>query len=131
MDPPAGGGFAGVLRDSVNSVVGSVGLNVPLRAVERLTGAVERAATLLERVERATRHLDRLDAGFVDRLNESLEVLADIRNDTAAMRDRVDEVEADVRALGALLTERVDRVPLMRPSRRQRKTAQVIAESRK
>lgn len=129
MDPPAGG-FAGVLRDSVNSVVGSVGLNVPLRAVERLTGAVERAATLLERVERATRHLDRLDAGFVDRLNESLEVLADIRNDTAAMRDRVDDVEADVRALEALLTERVDRVPLMRPSRRQRKTAHVIAENR-
>ena len=128
-DPPAVGGFAGVLRDSVNSVVGSVGLNVPLRAVERLTGAVERAATLLERVERATRHLDRLDAGFVDRLNESLDVLADIRHDTTAMRERVDDVEADVRALQTLLTERLDRVPLMRPSRRERKTAQAVAEN--
>lgn len=119
-----------MLRDSVNSMMGTVGgLNVPLRAIERLTGAVERAAALLERVERATRHLDELDAGFVDRLYESFDVLADMRKDTRAMRTRVDELESEVRELQALLTERLDRVPLMRPSRRVRKAERVAAEN--
>ena len=128
MDGPLGGAFGGVLRDSVNSVMGSVGLNVPLRAIERLTGAVERAATLLERVERATRHLDELDEGFVDRLNDSFEVLAALRKDTRAMRSRVDAIESEMRELQSLLTERMDRVPLLRPSRRARKTAQTTRD---
>ena len=127
-DNPLTGAFGGVLRGSVNSVMGSVGLNVPLRAIERLTGAVERAAALLERVERATRHLDEMDAGFIDRLNDSFRVLADMRKDTRAMRARVDELEGEMRALQTLLTERLDRVPLMRPGRRQRK-ANVAAEN--
>ena len=101
--------------------MGSVGLNVPLRAIERLTSAVERAAALLERVERATRHLDKMDAGFMDRLNDSFRVLADMRKDTRAMRTRVDELEREIRELHTLLTDRLDRVPLMRPSRRERK----------
>jgi hypothetical protein len=122
-ETPLMGGFGGVLRDSVNSVMGTVGLNVPLRAIERLTGAVERAASLLERVERATHHLDEIDAGFIDRLNDSFEVLADMRRDTRAMRSRIDELETEVRELQALLTERLDRVPLMRPNRRQRRAA--------
>lgn len=127
---PLAGAFGGVLRGSVNSVMGSVGLNVPLRAIERLTGAVERAAALLERVERATRHLDDVDAGFIDRLNESFEVLADMGEDTRAMRARVDELESEMRDLRTLLTERLDRVPLIRPPRRQRKAAKVVAEHR-
>lgn len=118
---PLAGAFGGVLRGSVNSVMGSVGLNVPLRAIERLTGAVERAAALLERVERATRHLDELDAGFVDQLYDTFEVLAGVRDDTAAMRARVDELEGEMRELQSLLTERLDRVPLMRPRRRRRR----------
>ena len=128
-DTPLFGAFGGVLRDSVNSVMGTAGLNVPLRAIERLTGAVERATTLLERVERATRQLDDVDDGFVDRLNDSLQVLADIRKDTRAMRGRVDQLETEVRELQTLLTERLDRVPLMRPSRRARRAAQATAES--
>ncbi|MBV8527235.1 MAG: hypothetical protein JOZ75_02865 [Candidatus Dormibacteraeota bacterium] len=94
---------------------------MPLRAIERLTGAVERAAVLLERVERATRHLDKLDSRFVDRLNGSFSVLADLRSDTKAIRARLDEIETDMRDLESLLTERLDRMPLMRPSRRERK----------
>lgn len=113
-----------MLRDSMSSVMGNVGLNVPLRAVERLTTAVERAAALLERLERATRQLDRLDAEFVDRLNQSMRVLSDMRTDTRAMRRRVDTLEEEVRGMQALLTERLDRVPLLRPSRKQRKAAQ-------
>ena len=109
--------------------MGSVGLNVPLRAIERLTGAVERAATLLERVERATRHLDELDAGFFDRLNDSFQVLADMRKDTRAMRGRVEQLESEVRELQALLVERLDRVPLMRPSRRERKSAHAATDN--
>ena len=120
---PLAGAFGGVLRGSVNSVMGSVGLNVPLRAIERLTGAVERAATLLERVERATRHLDEIDGAFIDRLSDSFQVLADMRKDTSAMRARVDELESEMRDLQTLLTERLDRVPLMRPSRRERMAA--------
>ena len=126
---PLAGAFGGMLRGSVNSVMGSVGLNVPLRAIERLTGAVERAASLLERVERATRHLDEIDAGFIDRLNDSFQVLADMRTDTRAMRARVDDLESEMRDLQSLLTERLDRVPLMRPSRRERKTARTVGES--
>jgi hypothetical protein len=113
-----------MLRGSVGSVMGNVGLNVPLRAIERLTGAVERAAAVLERVERATRHLDRLDADFVDRLNQGLRVLTDVRQDTRAMRRRVEALEEEVHAMQELLTERLDRVPLLRPSRRQRKAAE-------
>lgn len=112
------GRIGGALRGSMNSVMGTVGLNVPLRAIERLTGAVEHAATVLERVERATRHLD---ARFFDRVNDSFAVLADLRKDTRAIRARVDEVEADMRELQLVLTERLDRVPLIRPSRRARK----------
>ena len=126
---PLAGAFGGVLRGSVNSVMGSVGLNVPLRAIERLTGAVERAASLLERVERATRHLDEIDPGFIDRLNDSFQVLADMRKDTRAMRTRVDQLESEMRELQTLLTERLDRVPLMRPSRRERKAARTVAEN--
>ena len=146
------GGLSSVLRGSMSSVMGTVGLNVPLRAVERLTGAVERAAVMLERleeadgatrvldllkradritqsVEKVTRHLDRVDADFVERLNEALDVLAELRQDTRAMRKRLDSLEVEV-------TERLDRVPLVRPSRRERRsrkaaqTAEAVAEDR-
>ena len=129
VENPLSGAFGGVLRGSVNSVMGSVGLNVPLRAIERLTGAVERAASLLERVERATRHLDEIDSGFIDRLNDSFQVLADMRKDTRAMRARVDDLESEMRDLQTLLTERLDRVPLMRPNRRERTAARAVAEN--
>ena len=127
--------------------MGTVGLNVPLRAVERLTGAVERAALMLERlddaggttrvldllkradrishsVERATRHLDRLDADFVKRVNAALEVLVEMREDTRAMRKRLDSLEAEVHGVQTVVTERLDRVPLLRPSRRERRSRQ-------
>lgn len=124
---PLAGAFGGVLRGSVNSVMGSVGLNVPLRAIERLTGAVERAASLLERVERTTRHIDEIE--FIDRLYDSFQVLADLRKDTRAMRARVDELESEMRDLQTLLTERLDRVPLMRPNSRERKAARATVEN--
>ena len=131
----------------MNSVMGTVGLNVPLRAVERLTGAVERAATMLERlddaggatrvldllkradrishsVERATRHLDRLDEDFVKRLNDALAVLVEMRQDTRAMRKRLDSLEEEVHSVQTVLTDRLDRVPLLRPSRRERRSRQ-------
>ncbi len=80
-----------MLRGSVNSVVGAAsGLNVPIRAVERLTSAVEHAAAILERVERATAHLD---ADFIDRLNDALELLGDMQADTHAIRQRLDALE--------------------------------------
>lgn len=117
-----------MLRDSMSSVMGNVGLNVPLRAIERLTSAVERAASLLERLERATRHLDRVDADFVDRLNQSMRVLSDMRSDTRALRRRVDTLEEEVRSMQVLLTERLDRMPLLRPSRKHRKAAQAAED---
>lgn len=117
-----------MLRDSMSSVMGNVGLNVPLRAIERLTSAVERAASLLERLERATRHLDRVDADFVDRLNQSMRVLSDMRSDTRALRRRVDTLEEEVRSMQVLLTERLDGMPLLRPSRKHRKAAQAAED---
>lgn len=105
----------------MNSMMGTVGLNVPLRAIERLTSAIERAAALLERMERATRHIDRLDPRFFERVDRSFKVLAEMQQDTRAMRRRVDELEKEVRATHTLLNDRFDRLPLLRPSRRERK----------
>jgi len=147
-EPETSGRLGGVLRGSMNSVMGTVGLNVPLRAIERLTGAVERAAAMLERfdddegvarlldlikradrisrsVERGTKHLDRIDAAFLDRVNEALEVLVQMRQDTKVMRQRMESLETEVRALQTVLTERLDRVPLLRPSRRERRSKTV------
>lgn len=112
-----------MLRGSMNSMMGTVGLNVPLRAIERLTSAIEHSAALLERMERATRPLDRMDPRFVDRLDHSFKVLADMQQDTRAMRRRLDELDKEVRAMHRLLNDRFDRVPLLRPSRRVRKAA--------
>lgn len=117
-----------MLRGSMTGMMGTVGLNVPLRAIERLTSAIERSAALLERMERATRHIDRLDPRFVDRLDRSLTVLADMQQDTRAMRRRVDELEKEVRAMHKLLNDRFDRLPLLRPSRRERKAAATNGE---
>ena len=109
----------------MNSVMGTVGgLNVPLRAIERLTGAIERSAALLERLERATRHLDKVDARFIDRLDDSFDVLAQMRQDTKLLRQHVDALEKEVRGLHTLLNERFDRVPLLRAGKRTRKAAQ-------
>ena len=93
-----------MLRGSMSSVMGTVGLNLPLRAVERLTSAVERAAAMLERFDDAggtTRALDLLKRG-----DETLDVLAKMHQDTRAMRKRLDSLEAEVRGLKAVLTDR-------------------------
>jgi hypothetical protein len=116
----AGGGFGGMLRGSVNSVVGAAGLNLPLRAVERLTSAVEHAAITLERLERATAHLDQIDGDFLDRIHEALNSLADMSDDTRAIRERMDGIEAEVRDMRELVTNRFNRVPLLRPRRSER-----------
>jgi len=147
-DASGGGRFGDVLRGSMSSLAGTVGgLNLPLRTVERLTKAVERAAVMLERiedaggstrvitllkradrisksVEQATKHLDKLDPNFVKRLDTALAMLVEMRQDTAAMRARLDSLEVEVRGVQTVLTDRLDRVPLMRPSRRERKAAQ-------
>lgn len=120
-------GLSGVLRGSMNSVMGTVGLNIPLRAIERLTSAIEHSAALLERLERATRHLDRVDPRFFDRVDKSFTVLADMQQDTRAMRQRVDEMEKELRAMHRLVNDRFDRVPLLRPSRRERRATGVEA----
>jgi len=149
----SGSRFGGVLRGSMSSVMGTVGgLNVPLRTVERLTTALERAAVMLERiedaggstrvitllkradrisksVEQATKHLDRLDPDFVKRLNTALDMLIEMRRDTAAMRKRLDSLEQEVHGVQTVLTDRLDRVPLLRPSRRARRAAQTTGEA--
>ena len=112
-------GFGGMLRGSVNSVVGAAGLNIPLRAVERLTTAVENASRTLERLERATVHLDRVDADFLDRVSETLDLLADMSEDTGAIRERLDALEDEVHELRTTVTQRLDRVPLLRPRKQQ------------
>jgi hypothetical protein len=119
----AGGGFGGMLRGSVNSMVGAAGLNLPLRAVERLTSAVEHAAITLERLERATAHLDRIDGDFLDRIHEAVDALTDMSDDTRAIRERMDGIEAEIREMRELVTNRLDRVPLLRPRRRDRAQA--------
>jgi hypothetical protein len=119
-EPATAGGWGGVLRGSVNSVVGAAGLNLPLRAVERLTRAIEQATTVLERMERATQQLDRLDADFIDQVSETLDVLMDMREDTRAMSERMVSLEDELRNLRSLLTQRLDRVPLLRPRRKDR-----------
>jgi hypothetical protein len=133
-----------VLRGSMNSVMGTVGLNVPLRAVERLTGAVEHAASMLERleeggvatrvldllkradritrsVERASRHLDDVEDGFVKRLSDALDMVVLMRQDTEAIRARLDTLELEVREVRSTVTQRLDRSPLFRPSRKERR----------
>jgi len=123
------------------------GLNLPLRSVERLTGALERASAMLERiedaggstrivtilkrvdritksVEQSTKQLDKLDADFVKRLNKALTVLVEMRDDTRAMRARLESLEGEVHSLQTAVT----RVPLLRPSRRSRRAAQAAEE---
>src|ERR1700730_3622316 len=112
--------FRRMLRGSVNSVVGAAGLNLPLRAVERLTSAVEHAAITLERLERATAHLDRIDRDFLDRIHEALDALTDMSEDTRAIRERMDGIEAEIREMRELVTNRLNRVPLLRPRRSER-----------
>ena len=116
--PAPSGGFGSVLRGSVNSVVGAAGLNLPLRAVERLTSAIENASQVLERLERATTRLDELDDDFLDRAYETFDMLAAIRDDTHAINDRIVAVEEEVRELRSLITARFDQVPLLRQRRR-------------
>ena len=107
-----------MLRGSVNSVVGTVGLNLPLRAVERLTGAVEHAAAILERLERASKHIEDLDEDFFERIEETLETLLVMRDDTAGIHARMESLEREVVLLRKALSERLDRLPWIR-SRRQ------------
>ena len=127
--------------------MGTVGLNLPLRAVERLTGAVERAADMLARldeggattraldllkrgdrvmrsVERATRHLDRLDRDFVDKVDRALGVVVDMRDDTEAIRLRLDAIDAELRAMQKGVSDRLERVPLLGSGRKKRRRAQ-------
>lgn len=120
-----------MLRGSVNSMVGAAGLNLPLRAVERLTTSIEHATSILERLERATVHLDDVDADFVARVSESLDVLARMSEDTRAIRKRMDSLEAEVKAMRALVEERLDRLPLFRPRRRSRESEPEAAPPRR
>lgn len=115
---PSGGGLGSVLRGSVNSMVGAAGLNLPLRAVERLTSAIENASAILVRLERATTRLDEVDEDFLERAYQTLDVLAAMREDTHAMRLRLEAVECEVRELRGLIGERFDQVPLLRRRRR-------------
>ena len=115
-----GGGFGGMLRGSVNSVVGATRLNVLVRAVERLTRAIEHATVMLERLERATKQLDRLDDGFFERVNKTMGVLDRMGTDTRAIRKRMDSMEVEMHDLRVIVTQRLDRVPLLRPRRRDR-----------
>lgn len=117
-------GLGSRLRGSVNSMVGAAGLNLPLRAVERLTGAIEQATSMLERLERATARLDDLDADFVERLSDSLDVLTRMHEDTRAIRKRMDAIEAEVHGMRTLVEERFDRVPLLRSRRRAKESQQ-------
>lgn len=114
---PSGGGFGSVLRGSMTSVVGAAGLNLPLRAVERLTSAIENASAVLERLERATTRLDDVDDDFLDRVYETLDLLAAMRDDTKAINKRMAVVEKEVRELRVLITQRFDQVPLLRRRR--------------
>jgi len=119
--PDNGGGFGGILRGSVNSVVGATRLNVLVRAVERLTRAIEHATVMLERLERATKHLDRVDDRFIERVNATLGVLNRMGTDTRAIRKRMDSMEIEMHELRMIVTQRLDRVPLLRPRRRDRR----------
>lgn len=116
-EPPAGGGLGSVLRGSVNSMVGAAGLNLPLRAVERLTSSIENASAILERLERATTRLDEIDDDFLDRAYETLDILAAMREDTHAISERLVALETEVRELRTLITQRFDQVPLLRRRR--------------
>jgi 2-polyprenyl-6-methoxyphenol hydroxylase-like FAD-dependent oxidoreductase len=102
-----GGGFGSVLRGSVNSVVGAAGLNLPLRAVERLTTAIENVSAVLQR----------LDDDFLDRAYETFDILAAMRDDTQAINQRMVMMEEEVRELRNLITQRFDQVPLLRRRR--------------
>jgi hypothetical protein len=103
-EPVSGGGLGSMLRGSVNSMVGAAsGLNLPLRAVERLTDAMERAASTLERLERASARLDELDEGFLERLDTTLDSLAAMARDVHATRVRVDAIHRELREVQQLL----------------------------
>jgi hypothetical protein len=116
-DPAQGGGFGSVLRGSVNSMVGAAGLNLPLRAVERLTTAVEHAAAILERLERATTRLDDLDDDFLERAYETLDLLGEMHEETQAIGERMERIEMELREVRTLLTDSFNRVPLLRDRR--------------
>ena len=116
-DIAGGGGLGGLLRGSATSLAGAAGLNLPLRAVERLTTAIENTTATLERLARTTEILDDLDADIVDRFVDTFDVLSAMQADTAAMRERMESMEGEIRELRVLITERFDRVPLLREKR--------------
>ena len=116
-DEAGGGGLGGLLRGSATSLAGAAGLNLPLRAVERLTTAIETTSATLERLARTTEILDELDADIVDRFVDTFDVLSAMREDTAAMRERMESMESEIRELRELITARFDQVPLLREKR--------------
>ena len=116
-DPATGGGFGSLLRGSVTSVAGAAGFNLPLRAVERLTAAIESTTATLDRLARTTQILDELDADIVDRFVDTFDVLSAMGEDTAAMRERMESMESEIRELRVLITQRFDQVPLLRGKR--------------
>ena len=114
----AAGGFGSMLRGSVNSMVGAAGINLPLRALERLTTAIEHASAILERLERASSRLDDIDDDFLERAYDTLDVIAAVQKDVHAMSARLNSVEKEVRQVRSLLNERFDQVPLLRARRK-------------
>ena len=116
-DEAGGGGLSGLLRGRVTSVAGVAGLNLPLRAVERLTAAIENTTATLDRLARTTEILDDLDADIIDRFVDTFDVLAAMRDDTAAINARMESMEGEIRELRMLITSRFDQVPLLREKR--------------
>ena len=102
QEPEPAANWTSMLRGSVNTVVGAAGgLQLPLRAVERLTAAVENAAAALERIQRAAERLDSLDEDFLERITETLDILAAMHDNIAAMTERLERVEDDVAGIRA------------------------------
>ena len=117
-DEASQSGLGSRLRGSVNSMVGAAGLNLPLRAVERLTTAIENASSILERLERASMRLDDVEDDFLERAYDTLDVIVTLQKDVHAMAARLNTVEREVREVRTLLTERFDQVPLLRARKR-------------
>ncbi len=96
-----GRGLSGLLRGSVNSMVGATGIDLPTRVLEQITTAVDRVSLRTERVVKQ-----------LDRLNKTVDILMDLRQETVGIAKKMDGIEKQLEEVRGLIALRSARAPV-------------------